>query len=340
MAFVPGTGMLMITEIGGTVKAVKPDGSIMTVDGAPAVDAGGQGGLGDIAFLESERADTPGPRTIYLTWAESGAEGGPDDTRGAAMGRGQLVCKGSDSCAIRDLKVIWRQRPKSTGRGHYSHRIAMSPDGKYLFLASGDRQKMEPAQDLRGNLGKVLRLNPDGSAAAGNPFAGQRNANAEIWTYGHRNILGLEFDSNGQLWDLEHGPQGGDELNRVEPGRNYGWPLVSEGVHYGGRAIPGHATRPDLAAPAISWNPVIAPGGMIFYHGDRFPEWKGKALIAAMKPAALVVVSIDGDKAREVARFPMERRIRAIEQGDDGSVWLLEDEAGARLLRLDPRRPA
>ena len=191
---------------------------------------------------------------------------------------------------------------------------------------------------VTNTLGTVVRLNLDGTPAAGNPMPDKGGVTPQIWSFGHRNILGLEFSSDGRLWDIEHGPLGGDELNLVKPGQNYGWPVVSNGIHYDRRPIPNHDTRPDLAAPAISWNPVIAPGGMIFYRGSHFPQWKGKVLIAAMKPAGIVVVEIAGDKAREISRYPMERRIRAIEQGADGSVWLLEDGADARLLKLTPRK--
>lgn len=177
-----------------------------------------------------------------------------------------MVCSSETACALQDLSVIWHQ-PKVSGRGHYSHRLAFSPDGQFLFIASGDRQHMTPAQDLTNNLGSIVRLLHDGTAAQGNPFAGQGSPSDQIWSFGHRNILGLAFDLEGRLWDLEHGPRGGDELNLVREGANYGWPVVSEGKHYGGETIPDHATRPDLSAPAVSWNPVIAPGDMIFYQG-------------------------------------------------------------------------
>jgi glucose/arabinose dehydrogenase len=270
---------------------------------------------------------------IYLSWAEAG-EG---DIRGAAVGMAKLVVEGAPR--LEGLRVIWRQQPKVTGGGHYSHRLAFSPDGKYLFVASGDRQKLTPAQDMAANLGKVVRLLPDGTPAPGNPFADKGGVTAQIWTLGHRNILGLKFDAQGRLWGLEHGPRGGDELNLVKPGQNYGWPLVLNGDHDDGRAIPRHSTRPDFAAPAISWNPVIAPGDFIFYGGKVFPQWRGQAVIAAMAPAAIIRVAIDGEKAREVARHPMDHRIRDIIEREDGSIWLLEDgeERGAsRLLRLAP----
>ena len=304
-----------------------------TVSGMPDVDYGGQGGLGDVAFLPSERSGTLGERTIYLTWVEAGDA----DTRGAVMGKGTLTCAEADACAVEGLEVIWRQSPKVTGRGHFSHRIAFSPDGQMIFLASGDRQKMEPAQDTSNTLGSVLRLTPDGEPVAGNPFADDGSPSDQIWSYGHRNILGLHFDGQGRLWDLEHGPAGGDELNLVERNENYGWPVVSEGDHYDGEEIPPHSTRPEFKAPAISWNPVIAPGDFLFYSGELWPEWEGQAIIAAMKPAAIVRVAIEGETAREVERVPFEERVREIVEGPDGALWILEDGDGARLIRLTPR---
>ncbi|RZK00646.1 MAG: PQQ-dependent sugar dehydrogenase [Novosphingobium sp.] len=329
MAFLPGTPFALITERKGKLMLWQEGGEVREVDGVPQVAYGGQGGLGDVALAP----DFPTSGTVYLTWAEAG----DNDTRGAVLGRAKLVTDGAPK--LEGLQVIWRQEPKVTGQGHYSHRIAFSPDGQHLFLASGERQKFTPAQDLNANLGKILRLTLDGKPAPGNPFAAKGGVTSQIWSYGHRNVLGLQFDASGRLWDLEHGPKGGDELNLVEPGKNYGWPLVSDGDHYDGRPIPRNATRPDLAQPAISWNPVIAPGDFIFYRGSDFPQWRGQAVIAAMLPSAIVRVAIDGTKAREVARYPMSHRLREIEEREDGSIWLLEDgkEAGAgHLLRLSP----
>lgn len=328
LAPIPGSPYVLITEKSGTLKLWQPDGAVRDVSGVPAVAYGGQGGLGDVVLAPDYAASG----TIYLSWAEAG-EG---DTRGAVVARARLVL--GDQPRLESVQVIWRQNPKTTGRGHYSHRLAFSPDGKYLFVASGDRQKMTPAQDMSGNLGKVVRLLPDGKPAPGNPFAQQGGIAAEIWSLGHRNILGLAFDPQGRLWDVEHGAAGGDELNLVKPGTNYGWPMVSQGDHYDGRTIPRHPTRPDLAAPAAWWNPVIGPGGMIFYSGKLRPEWKGQALIAGLVSQGLVRVRIDGEKATEVARHPLGKRIRAIAEAEDGTLLVLEDKAGGRLLRLTPAK--
>jgi glucose/arabinose dehydrogenase len=341
MDFDEGTGILLVTEQRGTMKFRLPDGRLGQIGGLPKVAYGGQGGLGDVVFAPGQTAKSASldGRTIYLSWAEAGT----GTTRGAVVGRATLACPSALACSLQDLKVIWHQTPKVEGQGHYSHRIAFSPDGRYLFLSSGERQKFTPAQDLNTNLGKVLRLNLDGTPAAGNPFAAKGSPADQIWSYGHRNVLGLAFDAQGRLWDMEHGPAGGDEINLVKPGRNYGWPLVSNGDHYDGRAIPRHDTRPDLAAPAISWNPVIAPGDFIIYSGNAFPRWQGQALVGGMNPNVLVRVAFDGEKAREVSRIPMQHRIREIEQGPDGAVWILEDgkEDGAgRLLKLTPQAPA
>ena len=332
-AFAPGTSMLFVTEKGGTLRSYDMGtGRTGTVTGAPKVDYGGQGGLGDIAFLPAEAASTVGSRTIYLSWVEAGS----GDTRGAVVGRGTLACDNAGSCRIDNLNIIWRQQPKVTGRGHYSHRLAISPDGKYLFVSSGERQKGDPAQDTSNNLGSIVRLNLDGTPAAGNPFSGQSGKAQDIWSYGHRNTLGIAFDSSGQLWNLEHGPAGGDEINRIEAGRNYGWPLVSGGDNYDGTPIPRNETRPDLAGPAINWTPVIAPGDFIIYSGNAFPALKGEALITGLKTEALIQVRFNGDTASEVARYPMGSRIREIVQAPDGSILILEDGENGKLIQLSP----
>jgi glucose/arabinose dehydrogenase len=331
MAFISGTPLALITERKGKLKLWEEGGAVRDVTGVPAVVYAGQGGLGDVALAP----DFATSGMIYLSWAEAGQNG----TAGAAVGRAKLVMDRTPH--LEGLQVIWRQNPKVTGAGHFSHRIAFSPDGRFLFVSSGERQKFTPAQDLGQNLGKIVRLLPDGTPAPGNPFASRGGITAQIWTLGHRNVLGLKFDASGRLWDLEHGPRGGDELNLIKPGQNYGWPIVSNGDNYDGTPIPRHSTRPEFAAPAISWNPVIAPGDFIFYQGSQFPAWRGQAIIGGMSPNVLVRVAIDGEKAREVARTPMPHRIREVEEREDGSIWLLEDgqEAGAgRLLKLSPAK--
>lgn len=334
IAFAPGTGVLFVTEKAGTIKVVDTaTGSVGTVSGAPTVDFGGQGGLGDVAFLPAEASATLGRRTIYLSWAEAGEA----DTRGAVVGKGTLVCSATTTCAIEGLNVIWRQTPKVTGRGHYSHRITFSPDGKYLYVASGERQKMQPAQDTTNTLGTIVRLKLDGTPAAGNPMADKGGVTAEIWSYGHRNILGMDWDAQGRLWEVEHGPAGGDELNLVKPAANYGWPVRSNGDHYNGDPIPDHAADDGFAQPATSWNPVIAPGDMLIYNGDMFPAWKGHALMAGLASQAIVDVVIDGETAREVTRHEFDRRLRSIAQGPDGALWVAEDGEDANLLKLTAR---
>jgi len=333
IAFAPGTEVLFITEKPGTMKFVDlASGRQGTVSGLPSVLNQGQGGLGDVAFLASESAPTLDRRTIYLTWADPG----DGSASFAAMGRGTLICEEADSCRIDGLTTIWRQQPAVRSPGHYSHKIAFSPDGEYLFLASGDRMQGEPAQALETNLGKVLRLNLDGTPATGNPFADRGGVSREIWSYGHRNLLGLQFDLDGQLWDLEHGPRGGDELNKVEPSRNYGWPVRSYGDDYSGTPIPDHTEDDGFTKPAIWWTPVIAPGDFIFYSGELWPEWRGQALAAGLGSMAIVRVSLDGDKGIEEARYKFEKRLRDLVEAPDGSIYVIEDGSGGRLLHLTP----
>lgn len=325
MTFLPD-GRALVTEKSGTMRLWSSDQPTVEVSGIPAVDYGGQGGLGDVV-LHPDFAENG---FVYFSYAEAG----DGDTRGAVVARGILVVAGDDSASLNDVETIWRQTPKVTGRGHYSHRMAFSPDG-YLFIASGDRQKMEPAQDTSNTLGTIVRLNDDGSVPDDNPMDGEASpATAEIWSFGHRNILGLAFAPDGRLWDIEHGPAGGDELNLVEPGVNYGWPLVSNGEHYDGTDIPDHDTDTSFRAPAIWWTPVIAPGGMIFYTGDMFPDLTGDVLISGLSSNAIVHVEIDGDTAREAGRFTFDNRIREIEQGPDGTIWILEDGEYGRMIRL------
>ncbi|MDH4048817.1 MAG: PQQ-dependent sugar dehydrogenase [Gammaproteobacteria bacterium] len=325
MTFLPD-GRLLLTEKPGRLLLVAMDGSSKVIfDDVPDLAYGGQGGLGDVVL----HPDFQDNQRIYLSYAEQG----DGDLRGAAVARAELDLAGE---RITDFEVIWRQDPKVTGRGHYGHRIAFSPDG-YLFISSGERQKFDPAQDMRANLGKILRLHDDGSVPGDNPFSDQGGVTAQIWTLGHRNPLGLAFDQSGRLWNHEMGPQHGDELNLVVRGENYGYPIVSNGDHYDGTVIPDHDTRPEFAAPKAYWVPSIAPAGFIIYSGTLFPDWKGDGFIGGLVSKALVRVEFNGSEAREAARYDMGRRIREIEQGPDGSIWLLEDAKGGRLLRLTPK---
>ena len=329
MTFLPD-GRLLVTQKTGELKLFDPTTKATgDVTGVPEVDHGGQGGFGDV-ILHPQFASNG---IVYLSYAEAG--GG--DTRGAAVARAKLALDGNGG-ALSDVSVIWRQVPKVTGRGHYGHRMAFSPDGRYLFVSSGERQKFDPAQDMRSNLGKIVRLNDDGSVPDDNPFAGKGKVASQVWSLGHRNPLGIAFDAQGRLWNHEMGPSGGDEVNLIVKGDNYGYPVVSNGDHYDGREIPDHDTRPEFHAPATSWNPVISPAGLVIYSGELFPDWQGDFLIGGLSSRALVRVEIDGENAREAARHDMGARIREVEQGPDGAVWLLEDtrDGGGRLLKLTP----
>ncbi len=334
MTFLPGrgvamTGAALVTEKGGRLWLVETTGGKRTaVTGVPKVDAGGQGGLGDVIV----HPDFAGNGIVYLSWAEAG----PNDTRGAAVGRGKLVLDGT-TARIDDLQVIWRQEAKVTGRGHFGHRLAFGPDGM-LYIASGDRQKFTPAQDMDSNLGKIVRLTETGMIPSDNPFYDQGRVKAQIWSYGHRNPLGIAFDAQGRLWEQEMGPRGGDEVNLVIKAKNYGYPIVSNGDHYDGRDIPDHPTRPEFEAPKVSWNPAISPAGLMIYSGDMFAAWKGSAFIGGLSSQSLVRVAFAGEKAREAERFDMGARIREVEQGPDGAIWVLEDGGSGRLLKLTPKK--
>lgn len=331
MAFIPGTGSALITEKKGRLKLWAPDARVQDVAGVPTVAYGGQGGLGDVVL----HPDFARNRLVYLSWVEAG-EG---ETFGAVVGRARLVTEGANP-RLEGMQVIWRQDPKVEGRGHFGHRLAFGPDG-HLFISNGERQKFDPAQDMGQTLGKIVRLNADGSVPRDNPFAGRGGVAAQIWTLGHRNPLGIAFDRAGNFWSHEMGPRHGDELNLILPGRNYGYPIVSEGDHYDGKPIPDHATRPEFEKPRIAWVPAISPAGMIIYDGSMFPQWRGSALLGGLSGQALVRVALDGTRAGAVERWDMGARIREVEQGPDGAVYLLEDErnnSGGRLLKLIPAR--
>lgn len=333
MTFLP-SGDFLVTEKKGRLYYGRAfnreaNGNVVYVQGVPQVDYGGQLGLGDVIA----HPDFAGNKLIYLSWSEPG----PNDTRGAAVGRARLVYDGS-AARLENLQVIWRQ-DKVDGRFHHAHRLAFSPDRK-LFITSGDRMKFEVAQGLDNLMGKVIRLNEDGSVPRANPFARQGGAAAQIWSLGHRNPLGIAFDRQGQLWTHEMGPRNGDEFNRIERGSNYGWPTVSNGSHYDGRDIPDHATQPRFNAPEITWNGV-SPAGLMIYSGNLFPTWRGNAFLGGLSGKTLIRVELNGSTAREAQRWDMGARIREVEQGPDGAIYLLEDErggSGGRLLRLTPAR--
>jgi glucose/arabinose dehydrogenase len=328
IAFLPD-GTALVTEKGGVLKHLYVQtGKAQDISGVPKVVAAGQGGLGDV-ILHPQYASN---RLIYLSYAEAGEDG----TQGAAVARAKLTLKEDGSGSLGELKVIWRQTPKVTGNGHYGHRMRFGPDGK-LWITSGERQKFTPAQEMTGNLGKLIRLNDDGSTPADNPFAKQGGVAAQVWSLGHRNPLGIAFDAQGRLWEQEMGPQGGDELNLIQRGGNYGYPEVSNGDHYGGKPIPDHSTNPKFIPPKITWTPVISPAGLTIYAGDRFPAWKGNAFIGGLSSKALVRIELKGEAAREVERYAMGTRIRDVEEGPNGSLWVLEDGAKARLLELQPK---
>ncbi len=326
MTFLPD-GRALVTQKGGTLRLVDVGtGAAIDVAGTPQVVDAGQGGLGDVVLGPTFERD----RTVYLSWAEAG-----DGGVGAAVGRARLTT--GDSPALEGLQVIWRQTPKVDGSGHFGHRLAFSPDGAHLFVSSGERQTMDPAQDLTNTLGTIVRLNPDGSAAQGNPFAGRGGVAAQIWSYGHRNPLGLAFDGAGHLWSSEMGPKGGDELNLIAAGKNYGWPKASNGSHYSGEDIPDHAPGDGLEAPKAWWNPSISPSSLMIYSGSMFPDFTGDAFIGALSGQALLRVHLDGTSATKANQWDLGQRIREVEQGPDGSIWLLTDASNGELLHLTPK---
>ena len=233
------------------------------------------------------------------------------------------------------MQVIWRQEPKTVGRGHFGNRIVFAPDGK-LFITSGERMRFDPAQDLASNLGKVVRVNKDGSLPGDNPFAGREGARGDVWSYGHRNMLAAAIDASGRLWVVEMGPLGGDELNLVQPGKNYGWPLVSNGDNYDSSMIPDHPSRRDLQAPVRSWSPVISPSGAIFYTGALFPAWRGQMFLGGLSSRSLIRLAIDGERVAVEERIDLKRRIRDVIQAPDGALLLIVDDVKGDLLRLTP----
>jgi aldose sugar dehydrogenase len=365
IAFLPD-GRMLITEKTGPVWLVTQEGAKKPVMNVPAVLYGGQGGMLGVFLSPHYTTD----HFVYLTYSEPGepTDAGPSRDSSLALARAKLSI-GTDSASLDGLEVLWRQMPKGRG-GQFGAQIAFSPDGQYLYLAVGERQRMTPAQDPDSELGKILRLTLDGKPAPGNPMAGKTGASsvtliapprnteaaktapvvstytyttpnltpAETWATGFRTPYGLAFAPDGRLWELEHGPMGGDELNLVEPGKNYGWPLVSYGDNYDRSPIPKPDTRPDLAKPVLYWVPVIAPGNLTFYNGAMFPEWKGSALIGGMQTQTLNRITFDGNRATSAERWSVGFRVRDVEVGPDGALWLIEDSRTGGLYRLEPKK--
>jgi glucose/arabinose dehydrogenase len=365
MAFLPGSGLpltnaALVTEKAGQLWLIDvASGSRTQVSGVPTVVAQGQGGLLDVVPGPSFAGDG----IIYFTFSEASEHGGSQ----LALARAKLVLGAEPR--LDQVEVVWRNSTGGKG-GHFGARIAFAPDGQSLFLSAGDRQRFTPAQDPDQPLGKILHLTLDGKPAPGNPGAGKTGGEtvrvvdpaedseaakkaperaidlpgpnrtpAETWTLGHRNPLGLAFAPDGRLWVAEMGPRGGDELNLILPGRNYGYPRVSNGTNYNGVPIPDHSKGDGFEAPKVWWDPSVSPGGLLIYSGDKFPQWKGDALIGALSGQALIRVDIDGDDAKKADQWDMGARIRAVAQGPDGAVYLLEDgreSSQGRLLRLDP----
>lgn len=326
LAFLPD-GRMLVTERPGRLRVVSPKGEIgRPISGVPEVFAEGQGGLLDVA-LDPEFARNS---RVYLTYAEPG-EGGAS----TAVARARLAGN-----ALREVQVIFRQQPKLEGGNHFGSRLTFAPDGN-LFVTTGERFKFDPAQDLANTIGKIVRIRPDGRIPHDNPFVNRTGVPPAIWSYGHRNVQAAAIHpQSGTLWAIEHGPRGGDELNIVEAGRNYGWPLVSWGRHYNLRDIPDPDTRPDLTPPIFQWTPVIAPSGMTFYTGALFPDWQGDILVGGLVAKAIVRLEQDGKAAREVERIPLGARVRDVVQGPDGAVYALTDESDGAIVRIAPPREA
>jgi glucose/arabinose dehydrogenase len=326
LAFLPD-GRILVTERPGRLRIIEPDGRVSKpLDNVPRVLARGQGGLLDVA-LDPRFAEN---RLVYLSYAEPG-EG---NMAGTAVARGRLA-----EGRLDDVQVIYRQQPKVEGGGHFGSRLVFARDGT-LFVTQGDRiGYRERAQDLSSGLGKIVRINPDGSVPKDNPFVSRSGARPEIWSYGHRNVQSAAFHpETGQLWTVEHGARGGDELNHPEAGKNYGWPVITYGVDYSGAKIGEGTAKPGMEQPVYYWDPVIAPSGMTFYTGAAFPDWKGSILIGSLTPGLLVRLTLKGGQVAREERYlgDLRERIRDVRQGPDGLIYLVTDSRDGRLLRVRP----
>ena len=324
LAFLPGGGML-VTERPGRLRRLTADGRLSEpLRGVPPVAAGGQGGLLDVALGPRFAQD----RLVYLSFSEPGPGGAS-----TAVARGRL-----DERGLEGTEVIWRQQPKVNSTFHWGSRLVFRPDGT-LFVTLGDRiSHRERAQDLTTTIGKIVRINPDGSAPPDNPFAGRDGVRPEIWSYGHRNVQAAALNRKGELWTIEHGARGGDELNNPQPGRNYGWPVITYGVDYSGARIGVGTARAGMEQPVYYWDPVIAPSGAAFYTGDRFPAWRGDLLVGSLQPGRLVRLRLADHRVVLEERYVIEpgERIRDVRQGPDGLLYLLTDSPRGRIVRLEP----
>ena len=329
----PG-GDLLVTEKPGRLRIVSAAGALgQPIAGLPEVDARGQGGLLDVALSPTFETD----RTIYWSFSEARpGEGG----NGTSIARGVLT---SDRTRLEQVQVIFRVLPAYNGTMHYGSRLAFGPDGM-LYAGFGERsdsQMRQYAQRLDSHLGKTIRIKPDGTAPADNPFVGQANARPEIWSLGHRNIQAAAFDSQGRFWEIEHGPRGGDELNNAEKGKNYGWPAVTYGIEYSGRPISGAVTaRSGIEQPVYYWDPVIAPSGAVFYTGDAFPAWRGSLFVGSLGQERLVRLTIDNARVTGEEHLLIDRsqRVRDVRQGPDGFLYIVTDQRNGELWRISPQR--
>ncbi len=323
IAFLPD-GRMLITERPGRLRIVGGEVDIPPiVSGTPTVYANGQGGMLDVA-LDPDFEDNG---FVYLTYAAPG----PDGSAATAVGRGVL-----EDDNLSSFEQLWVMEPFLTGPNHFGARIAFGPEG-HLFVSTGERFQFEPAQELDNHLGKVIRLNRDGSIPSDNPFVGQDGAQPEIWSYGHRNAQSLGFHpETGTLWEAEFGPKGGDELNRIEPGVNYGWPTVSWGSNYDNSPIPDPPTRPDLEDAVRHWTPVISPSGMTFYTSSVIPEWTGSLMLGSLTKQGVVRLTLEGDEVVGEETLSLGARIRDVEQGPDGMVYVLVDQTDGAVWRLEP----
>jgi glucose/arabinose dehydrogenase len=326
LAFLPG-GRMLVTERPGRLRLVGPDGRLSPpVSGVPDVYATGQGGLLDVTVAP----DFTQSGTVYLTYAEPGDGGG-----GTAAARARLDVAGN---RLTSVEVIFRQFPKTSGGRHFGSRVVIAGDGS-LFITVGERGERERAQDTNVNRGQVVRINPDGDVPADNPFVSRPGYRPEIWSYGHRNPQGAALHPvTGKLWTVEHGARGGDEINIPAPGRNYGWPVIAYGKHYSGGQIGVGTHNAGMEQPVYYWDPSIAPSGMTFYTGDRFPAWRSNLLVGALKFRLLVRLSLDGERvvAEERLLTDLGERIRDVRQGPDGFVYLLTDSPNGRIIRIEP----